>query len=226
MYQEVLGVPLFGSQQIIVLLSTQHHSLKAQQSCCKSKVESADTRMLLDSARHIRASSLLYNSLFTLIILSRVSDLILLRKTCSWSRYREIDGHCRMSFRAMAMMEQTYLNALPSWWQKIDQDPKWQEYSFLALAIAYGLIALVAIVQLIRIQQRVPEYGWTTQKVFHLLNAFVSLLRCVVFALHTKVSVALKICIQMRHVSPAQQNLKFEKNLASLCSDTAPSWGR
>lgn len=29
-----------------------------------------------------------------------------------------------------------------------------------------------------RIQLRVPEYGWTTQKVFHLLNALVCSLRC------------------------------------------------
>lgn len=29
-------------------------------------------------------------------------------------------------------------------------------------------------VQLIRIQLRVPEYGWTTQKVFHLLNFAVN----------------------------------------------------
>lgn len=29
-------------------------------------------------------------------------------------------------------------------------------------------------VQLIRIQMRVPEYGWTTQKVFHFLNFFVN----------------------------------------------------
>ena len=36
--------------------------------------------------------------------------------------------------------------------------------------------------QLIRIQLRVPEYGWTTQKVFHLLNTLVGVLRCVVFA--------------------------------------------
>ena len=86
------------------------------------------------------------------------------------------------------LMTSTYLGALPAWWQRIDNDPNWLEYSFLALAIAYGVIALVAIVQLIRIQQRVPEYGWTTQKVFHLLNAFVSLLRCIVFALHSKVS--------------------------------------
>ena len=29
-------------------------------------------------------------------------------------------------------------------------------------------------VQLVRIQRRVPEYGWTTQKVFHLLNFVVN----------------------------------------------------
>jgi len=33
----------------------------------------------------------------------------------------------------------------------------------------------------VRIQLRVPEYGWTTQKVFHLLNALVSSLRCASF---------------------------------------------
>ena len=80
------------------------------------------------------------------------------------------------------------LQALPDWWQHIDDNPKWQQYSFVGLSIGYGLVALVALVQLIRIQQRVPEYGWTTQKVFHLLNAFVYILRCVVFALRDKVS--------------------------------------
>jgi hypothetical protein len=35
-------------------------------------------------------------------------------------------------------------------------------------------------VQLVRLQIRVPEYGWTTQKVFHLLNCLVSGLRCAV----------------------------------------------
>ena len=33
-----------------------------------------------------------------------------------------------------------------------------------------------------RIQMRVPEYGWTTQKVFHLLNFLVAGLRAAVFA--------------------------------------------
>ena len=46
---------------------------------------------------------------------------------------------------------------------------------------------MVALVQLARIQRRAPENGWTTQKVFHLLNAFVCILRCVVFALREKV---------------------------------------
>lgn len=96
----------------------------------------------------------------------------------------------------VSLIDHHFLRTLPAWWQKIDEDPNWQEYSFLALAIAYGIIALVAIVQLIRIQQRVPEYGWTTQKVFHLLNAFVSLLRCVVFALHTKVRQKLPTMLQ------------------------------
>lgn len=29
-------------------------------------------------------------------------------------------------------------------------------------------------IQLVRIQMRVPEYGWTTQKVFHFLNFLVN----------------------------------------------------
>lgn len=40
----------------------------------------------------------------------------------------------------------------------------------------------MALVQIIRIQIRVPEFGWTTQKVFHLLNFLVCGLRASVFA--------------------------------------------
>lgn len=40
---------------------------------------------------------------------------------------------------------------------------------------------LLLQIQLARIQLRVPEYGWTTQKVFHLLNALVCSLRCGTF---------------------------------------------
>jgi len=56
-----------------------------------------------------------------------------------------------------------------------------EERAFYGLAGAYGLVALVAAVQLGRIQARVPEYGWTTQKVFHMLNFAVASLRCGVF---------------------------------------------
>jgi hypothetical protein len=38
----------------------------------------------------------------------------------------------------------------------------------------------------VRIQLRVPEYGWTTQKVFHLLNALVCSLRCGSFVFRTQ----------------------------------------
>ena len=84
-------------------------------------------------------------------------------------------------------LSQAALDRLPGWWEDIDDDPKWQEYVFVVLSAAYGLLTFVALVQLVRIQRRVPEYGWTTQKVFHLLNAFVCLLRCIVFALRDKV---------------------------------------
>ena len=52
-----------------------------------------------------------------------------------------------------------------------------------------GLQPLLARADLRRLR-RVPENGWTTQKVFHLLNAFVCILRCVVFALRDKASPA------------------------------------
>ena len=48
---------------------------------------------------------------------------------------------------------------LPAWWQKIDQDPHWQKYSFIGLAVGYGLIAAVALVQLARIQRRCSSAG-------------------------------------------------------------------
>ena len=81
------------------------------------------------------------------------------------------------------------LEHLPSWWEAIDDDPEWQEYVFVSLSVVYGVLAVVCLIQLCRIQLRAPVAGWTTQKVFHLLNAFVCILRCVVFALRDKVRV-------------------------------------
>ncbi|KAH1242652.1 Tobamovirus multiplication protein 3 [Glycine max] len=68
-----------------------------------------------------------------------------------------------------------------SWCHDIDDSPAWQDRIFYTLAVLYGIVATVALVQLARIQLRVPEYGWTTQKVFHFLNFLVNGVRCVVF---------------------------------------------
>lgn len=68
-----------------------------------------------------------------------------------------------------------------TWWQYINESPLWQDRIFHVLAALYGIVAVVALVQLIRIQLRVPEYGWTTQKVFHFLNFLVNGVRCLVF---------------------------------------------
>lgn len=49
------------------------------------------------------------------------------------------------------------------------------------LAVLYLALGVTALVQLIRIQLRLPEYGWTTQKVFHLLNVMCLFARGVLF---------------------------------------------
>ncbi|CAL0329841.1 unnamed protein product [Lupinus luteus] len=68
-----------------------------------------------------------------------------------------------------------------NWWRDINDSPFWQDRIFLLLAALYGIVSAVALVQLFRIQLRVPEYGWTTQKVFHFLNFLVNGVRCSVF---------------------------------------------
>ncbi|KAK1412119.1 hypothetical protein QVD17_33113 [Tagetes erecta] len=66
-------------------------------------------------------------------------------------------------------------------WDLLNNSPLWQDRIFHLLAALYGFVAVVALVQLVRIQQRVPEYGWTTQKVFHFLNFLVNGARCLIF---------------------------------------------
>ncbi|CAN4087102.1 unnamed protein product [Withania somnifera] len=64
---------------------------------------------------------------------------------------------------------------LPSkWWAEINESVEWQDGMFYSLSAAFALVSSVALIQLIRIQLRVPEYGWTTQKVFHLMNFVVN----------------------------------------------------
>ncbi|OVA10555.1 protein of unknown function DUF1084 [Macleaya cordata] len=60
------------------------------------------------------------------------------------------------------------------WWDEINESTRWQDGIFFSLCAAYALVSCVALIQLIRIELRVPEYGWTTQKVFHLMNFVVN----------------------------------------------------
>ncbi|KAF3657247.1 Tobamovirus multiplication protein 1 [Capsicum annuum] len=60
------------------------------------------------------------------------------------------------------------------WWNrmlKATDDGK--QGIFYALCAAYAFVSFIALVQLIRIQLRLSGIGWTTQKVFHLMNFVV-----------------------------------------------------
>ncbi|KAK8618305.1 hypothetical protein V6N13_132300 [Hibiscus sabdariffa] len=76
-----------------------------------------------------------------------------------------------------------------SWWDEINESTHWQDGIFYTLCAAYALVSSVALIQLIRIELRVPEYGWTTQKVFHLMNVIVNGVRAVMFGFHKQVFV-------------------------------------
>ncbi|KAI5060388.1 hypothetical protein GOP47_0024808 [Adiantum capillus-veneris] len=79
------------------------------------------------------------------------------------------------------------VQGLYSWWDEVDNSRAWQSGVFYSLCAAYSLVGGVAALQLMRIELRVPEYGWTTQKVFHLMNFIVNAARAVVFGFHYKV---------------------------------------
>ncbi|KAL0409092.1 UNVERIFIED_CONTAM: protein TOM THREE1 [Sesamum radiatum] len=51
-----------------------------------------------------------------------------------------------------------------SWWDTVNESAAWQDRIFHVLAALYGIVGAVALMQLVRIQLRVPEYGWTTRK--------------------------------------------------------------
>ncbi|PWZ15855.1 Tobamovirus multiplication protein 1 [Zea mays] len=77
--------------------------------------------------------------------------------------------------------------SLRGWWDDVNESPQWQDGAFFSLAAAYALVSAVALIQLVRIQRRVPEFGWTTQKVFHLMNFLVNGVRALVFGFHVHV---------------------------------------
>ncbi|KAK7308595.1 hypothetical protein VNO77_42214 [Canavalia gladiata] len=68
-----------------------------------------------------------------------------------------------------------------SQWNYIYECPVWQDRIFYTLGLLYGFVASMALVQLVQIQLRVPEYCWTKQKVFYFLNFSVNGVRCLVF---------------------------------------------
>lgn len=74
-----------------------------------------------------------------------------------------------------------------NWWEELNDSTEWQDGVFYTLAGAYAIVAAVALIQLIRIELRVPEYGWTTQKVFHLMNFIVNGVRAIIFGFHKDV---------------------------------------
>ncbi|KAL0012371.1 hypothetical protein SO802_007479 [Lithocarpus litseifolius] len=88
-----------------------------------------------------------------------------------------------LSFTPMADMEAL----VAGWWDDVNESSQWQDGIFYTLCAAYALVSSIALIQLIRIELRVPEYGWTTQKVFHLMNFIVNGVRAVVFGFHTQV---------------------------------------
>ncbi|XP_027917616.1 tobamovirus multiplication protein 1 [Vigna unguiculata] len=81
-------------------------------------------------------------------------------------------------------MEIAPLFTVATWWDQINASTRWQNAVFFFLCAAYALVASIALAQLVRIEVRVPEYGWTTQKIFHLMNFVVNGVRAVVFGLH------------------------------------------
>uniref|UniRef100_A0A452YS41 THH1/TOM1/TOM3 domain-containing protein n=7 Tax=Triticinae TaxID=1648030 RepID=A0A452YS41_AEGTS len=106
------------------------------------------------------------------------------------------------------------LNGAVDWWKDVNDSPMWQDRIFHALAVLYGIVSVVALVQLIRIECRVPEYGWTTQKVFHFLNFIVNGVRAIVFVLRRNVQLIQPEILQ--HVVLDMPGLAFFTTYALL----------
>ncbi|KAL8208266.1 hypothetical protein R6Q57_007678 [Mikania cordata] len=100
------------------------------------------------------------------------------------------------------------------WWHVLNDTPLWQDRIFHGLAVLYGLVAIVAMMQLARIQQRVPEYGWTTQKVFHFLNFVVNAVRCLIFVFRRDIQLLKEEILQ--HVLLDVPSLAFFTTYALL----------
>ncbi|KAJ9136326.1 hypothetical protein P3X46_033417 [Hevea brasiliensis] len=94
-----------------------------------------------------------------------------------------------MTRMPMLLVPTEIIGLVGDWWDEINESTRWQDGMFYALCAAYALVSSVALIQLIRIELRVPEYGWTTQKVFHLMNFIVNGVRAILFGFHKQVFV-------------------------------------
>ncbi|KAL5563243.1 hypothetical protein UlMin_032990 [Ulmus minor] len=72
-------------------------------------------------------------------------------------------------------------------WNEIDESEKLERGVYYTLCASYALVSLLALVQLVRIHIKIPEYAWTTQKIFHLMNFLVNGLRAILFGLYKSV---------------------------------------
>ncbi|PIA57272.1 hypothetical protein AQUCO_00600186v1 [Aquilegia coerulea] len=93
----------------------------------------------------------------------------------------------RLPFNGSSTTTTTIIGFSNDWWNEINESTHWQDGIFYFLCAAYALVSAIALVQLIRIELRVPEFGWTTQKVFHLMNFIVNGVRAIVFGFHSHV---------------------------------------
>ncbi|CAL9047871.1 unnamed protein product [Musa banksii] len=105
------------------------------------------------------------------------------------------------------------LRTASAWWDEVNDSSLWQDRIFHALSLLFGLISAVALIQLIRIECRVPEFGWTTQKVFHLLNFLVNGVRSLVFVFRRGVQ---KMNPIIRHILLDLPGLAFFTTYALL----------
>ncbi|CAL9749218.1 unnamed protein product [Musa acuminata subsp. burmannicoides] len=105
------------------------------------------------------------------------------------------------------------LRTASAWWDEVNDSNLWQDRIFHALSLLFGLISAVALIQLIRIECRVPEFGWTTQKVFHLLNFLVNGVRSLVFVFRRGVQ---KMNPIIRHILLDLPGLAFFTTYALL----------
>uniref|UniRef100_M4DAQ0 THH1/TOM1/TOM3 domain-containing protein n=1 Tax=Brassica campestris TaxID=3711 RepID=M4DAQ0_BRACM len=53
---------------------------------------------------------------------------------------------------------------MKNWWDDVNESTQWQDGILFSLCGAYALVSAFALVQLVKIQMRTREYGWTTQK--------------------------------------------------------------